>query len=77
VLPAYAYLVSLVKENAPEARIIAIANCDIKDEIINGILEIAEHYGAKGVRLANVSKQNGHPDKQGMKEICDQVAAAL
>ena len=77
VLPAYAYLVSLVKENAPEARIIAIANCDIKDEIINGILEIAEHYGAKGVRLANVSKQNGHPDKQGMKEICEQVVAAL
>lgn len=77
VLPAYSYLVSLVRENAPTARIISIINCDIKDEIMDGVERCAAHYGVTAVRLKGISKQNGHPDKKGMTEICEQVLAGI
>lgn len=77
VLPAYSHLVSLVRECAPEARIISVINCDIKDEIMDGIERCAEHYGITAVRLKDISKQNGHPDKKGMTEICEQVLAGI
>ena len=77
VLPAYAYLISLLCKNAPTARIVSVINCDIKDGITEGIEAIAEHFGITAVRLSGISKQNGHPDKKGMTEICEQVLAGI
>lgn len=77
VLPAFCHIVESLREAAPEARLIAIANCDIKDEIREGYLEAAKHYGIELVTLEGISKQNGHPDMKGMRQIAEQVLAAL
>lgn len=73
VLPAFAYFMKTLKEDLPEARIVFIANCDIKDEIINGVKQASEHYGVDVVALSGVTKEHGHPNVQGMKDIFDQV----
>ena len=77
VLPAFSYFMKTLKEDLPEARIVFIANCDIKEEIIDGARQAGEHYGVDVVALSGVTKEHGHPNVQGMKEIFEQVKATL
>lgn len=77
VLPAYSHLIALVKANAPSARIVSLINCDIKDEIMDGMERAADHYGITAVRLKNIDKMNGHPSVAGMAEICRQVLEGM
>lgn len=77
VLPAFAYFMKTLKEDLPETRIVFIANCDIKEEIVDGAKQAGEHYGVDVVALSGVTKEHGHPNVQGMKEIFEQVKAAL
>lgn len=77
VLPAFSYLLSRLGKAAPEAKIITVVNCDIKDEIRLGMEAIAVHYGAAAVMLDGVDKMNGHPSVKGMREIAEQVINAL
>lgn len=77
VLPAFCYMVDYVKAHNPQATIAGIINCDIKDEIRDGFAKACEHYGITGIRLHDISKKNGHPDKLGMRQIAEQVADAL
>ena len=76
-VPAYCYLIDYVQKNNPLAKIVCIFNCDIREEIQRGQAQACAHYGVTGVQLEGVSKINGHPDKLGMQQICDQVSAAL
>ena len=76
-LPAYCYLLDYVTKQNPQAKIVCIFNCDIREEIQRGQAQACAHYGVTGVQLEGVSKINGHPDKLGMQQICDQVSAAL
>ena len=77
VLPAFCYLLDYVKTENPDAEIVGIINCDLKPEIMEGMMAACAHYGVTGVQLANIHKKNGHPDKLGMTQICDQVEAVL
>ena len=77
VLPAFSYFMKTLKEDLPPAKIVFIANCDIKAEIVNAVKELGEHYGVETVELVGISKEHGHPNVQGMKEICEQVMSQL
>lgn len=77
VRPAICYLMSVLKNDLPEARIVFIANCDIKQEIIDCIKLAGEHFGIEVVELCGIDKQCGHPTPLGMEQICDQVLSAL
>ncbi len=77
VLPAISYFAKRLKEALPTARIVFIANSDIKEEIIDAIQRIAEHYGLESVALTGIAKVNRHPDELGMEQICAQVLSAL
>ena len=77
VLPAICHLMYSLKHDLPSARVIFIANCDIKQEIVDCIKHAAEHYGAEVVELCGIDKQFGHPTPLGMSQICDQVIACL
>ena len=77
VLPAFCYLIEVLKREAPRARIIAIVNTELKDEIRGGMKTACDYYGVEAVMLENISKQNGHPDMQGMREIEEQVKNRL
>ena len=75
--PAICYLMSKMKEDLPDTRIVFIANCDIKSEIIECIKNAAERIGVECVELTGVDKNNGHPTILGMSQIYEQVVKKL
>ena len=50
-----------------------IANCGIKDEIVECLRSSAERIGADFIELSNVEKEVDHPTVLGMEQIYDQV----
>ena len=77
VLPAYCHMVAYAKEQNPEAAIFCILNTELKQEIWAGMQEACAHYGVNAVVLQDIDKQNGHPSKLGMRQIAQQVLAAM
>ena len=77
VLPAICYFAKTLKEELSETRIIFIANCDIKQEVVDGIKAAGERFGVETVELKDVTKEHGHPNVRGMKDIAEQVLAHL
>lgn len=73
VLPAISYLMGRIKEDLPRARILFIANSNIKEAIISAIKAAGEHYGVDTIALHDVHKESGHPTPEGMTDICNQV----
>ena len=68
---------SRLKKDLPDKRIIFIANCGIKDEVVECMTNAAERLGAECVKLHDIDKMAGHPTALGMSQICQQVLSAL
>ena len=77
VLPAVCYFMSKLKEDHPDKRIVFIANCGIKPEIVECMKNGAARLGAECVVLHDVDKMSGHPTSLGMEQICEQVIEQL
>ena len=77
VIPAIYYLMKTLKQDLPSVRIVFIANCDIKTEIISAMKDAAELFSAEVISLSGITKDAGHPTPVGMAEICQSVLAAL
>ena len=77
VLPAVCYFMSKLREGHPDKRIVFIANCGIKDEIISCMENGAARLGVDFVRLHDIDKMAGHPTVLGMEQICGQVHEKL
>lgn len=75
VLPAICYFVKTLKAELPETRILLIANCDIKNEVVSCMKHAAERFGAEVIELSGIEKMCGHPIPRGMEQICEQVVA--
>ena len=73
VLPAFCRLLDDVLRWNPDAAVVSMINCDIKTEIQDGMEAACRHYGVPALRLHDVSKKNGHPDKLGMAQIAQQL----
>lgn len=77
ILPAVCCMIAETREILPEARILCIANCGIRDAVRAGIRDAAAHYGVDCLVLDDVDKQCGHPTVQGMEDIFRAVLATL
>lgn len=77
VLPAYCFVLARLSQRYPDSRLVAVINTGLKPEVEEGIVLAGEHYGALVVKLEEIEKQNGHPDKLGMKQIADQIVGKL
>jgi hypothetical protein len=77
VYPAFAYILSRVNETSPETRIIYIAEEYLPDDMKADMREICTHYGAETMEIHEISKIDGHPDKDGMKAIAEQAVEYL
>lgn len=77
VLPAACEMIEFVVQQNPQAKVLVLVNCGIKDEIRLGLEAAAAHYGATAVMLHDIDKENGHPTRLGMAQISAQVEAAL
>lgn len=77
VLPAYCYVLDVLRREHPAAEVVCVVNTELDRSITEGMLQAAAHYGAVAVKLENIDKQNGHPSALGMRQIADQVEAAV
>ena len=77
ILPAYCYMLDYTLKNNPDAAVYAIVNTDMKAEVTHGIQDVCAHYSVPVIMLHDISKQYGHPNRLGMRQIADQVDAAL
>lgn len=73
VLPAICYFMHRLKSDFPNTRIVFLANCGIKTEIIEGIKLAGERFKVGVIQLENIDKDSGHPTVKGMGEIYNQV----
>lgn len=73
VLPAISHFAKRLSEALRDTRVIFIANCDIKNEIVDAMRASCEQYGHDFIALSGIDKQGGHPTELGMKHICDQI----
>ena len=77
VLPAIGYFSKLLNDKLPKARKIFIINTLLKPEISEAFLALNKRFGFDVVALDSIDKLNGHPTEKGMKEIKNQILAAL
>lgn len=75
--PALAYMLSHIVDRYPNTQILYIINDGLKPEITSSVVEACGRYGVPYVQLHDIDKTAGHPNVRGMKQIKDQVAAAL
>lgn len=71
--PALACLLTRLKARYPEAKIVALLNSELKEEINESTRTICKECGIQLVELQDVEKQNGHPSIKGMESICRQL----
>ena len=77
VRPAICCLMGEMKRNLPDAKIVFVANCDIKDEIVGCIKNSGKRYSVPVVELSDIDKIDGHPTPQGMTQIAKQIEKAF
>ena len=70
-------LFNSAKEALPNARIIFILEEYLDENMKISLREICTHLDVEIIELGEVSKENGHPDKNGMKETADQIIEYL
>jgi len=73
VLPAFSYLIHIIKENLSDAKIVCILNTELKPEITNGLKSICDEASVEAVVLKKIDKIAGHPSVMGMKKIKEQI----
>ena len=66
-----------LKQEHPDKRLVFIANCDIKEEVVECIKNAAARMGVETVVLHDIDKESGHPTPLGMEQICDQILEQL
>lgn len=76
-LPAYCYMLDYLTTNAKDTEIVCVINSELKYEIVAGIMEACEHYGAKYILLKDIDKIGGHPSIEGMKQINEQLTTFM
>ena len=70
-------MLSHIVDRYPNTQLLYIINDGIKPEITTTITEACDRYGVPYVQLQDIDKTAGHPNIHGMRQITDQVAAAL
>ncbi len=75
VLPAFSYLIEKMTSETDVKNVTVLINEGFKDEITDGFTEISKHYGAHPLKLKDISKVEGHPNKEGMTAIKEQLIA--
>ena len=71
--PAMACMLSNLKKEYPKAKIVVMINDELKPDIIESTKKICDHYDVKYMLTEGISKMSGHPDREGMVKIADQL----
>ena len=77
VFPAFCYLLNSIKSALPDARIIVIMDETLGVNIRSHFITACNYYAVEWIIPKKVSKQNSHPNKEGMKAISTQIMEML
>ena len=77
VLPACCFVLDTLTKANPDSVVVTVINTDLHPEIAAGMVEAAAHYGSACVVLQDITKENGHPNALGMRQIAEQIEAVL
>lgn len=84
--PGLAYLYDNLGKMYPQAKLFFLVDLDlcsggvaveIRDEFIDAIHEVSDHYHVKCIDLEKIHKKRWHPDPYGQKQIAKQVIKAV
>ena len=75
--PAMAYMFDALARIYPKAKVYALLNSELREEVNESFREVCKHYDIQLIELHDIEKQNGHPSIAGMKAICDQLLEAI
>ena len=75
--PGLAKLLKGVRKMYPDTKVLFIINDGLREEIVSSTQTICNRYKVPYVDLQGIDKMSGHPSIAGMKQIADQVDAAL
>ena len=75
--PALACLLVNIQKKYPKAKVYALLNSELREEINESCREVCKHYNVPLIELHDIEKQNGHPSISGMKSICEQIIEAI
>ena len=75
--PALACLLVNIQKKYPKAKVYALLNSELREEINESCREVCKHYNVPLIELHDIEKQNGHPSISGMKSICEQLIKAI
>lgn len=75
--PAMAYLLANLQNYYPGTEVYVIINTELSEEVTSSMKTICDHYNVKYIQLVDIEKQWGHPSQKGMRQIAEQVGAAL
>ena len=75
--PAFCYLIDRIRKELPKARLISILNTHFLPEFDNAIKGLSEELKVETIVLNDIEKTQGHPNKKGMEQICEQVLEHL
>ena len=73
VRPASLAMFKKLKENYPDALIVAIVNTELSKDVEDIIIQACETEAIPYVKLEAIDKQSGHPSIHGMQQISKQV----
>ncbi len=76
VRPAIRFFMRRLRE-AFDGRVVVIINTELKEEITECLASEGAAIGGVVVRLSDINKISGHPDVIGMRQIYEQVKAAI
>lgn len=71
--PAFSYLVHLIVENCPCAKVYCILNYGLKKELVEFYKTVCEKNGIGVIELSDMDEIQGHPTIKGMLEIKEQI----
>ena len=75
--PAVCRLGQLLHDRYPNAKVYFMLNTELKAEIGEAMQQVCQRYGFTLIPLADIGKQHGHPNIQGMRSIATQVLEVI
>lgn len=75
--PAFCYLIKRIREVLPDVKLLSILNTGFLPAFNDAIVSLSEELCVDTLVLKNIQKLEGHPNKKGMEQICEQVLAHL
>lgn len=71
--PALISLLSKAKETLPEGRILFVLEEDLGEAMKDGIRQVCRDLSIELIETEGIEKVQSHPNRQGMKQLADQI----